>query len=268
MQEFLWDTDKHAAISLTFDDGMRSHLETAMPLLERYNLLGTFYITASGKDEGKRGLARFRAAFEAGHEIGNHSIHHWCSCAGQMNPDQRGLEYRTLDEVDAELRAADARFSTAFPEVERWSFCYPCYNTFVGRGRNRRSYVPIVAERFFAARGGGEMSNSINSPYHADLHCLNSWKCERKRGSELIGLVEGTANQGGWSIFTFHGVGEGHLLVGTSDFEELLAHLDAARSRIWTAPLVKVAGYLHSKRASVRAGRSHSVEHTISWRPD
>ena len=257
MQQFLWTGDTKAAISLTFDDGMGSHLDIAIPLLEKYDLRGTFYIKARGKDEGQKALKRFRPPFESGHEIGNHSINHWCSCAGVMNPDQHGLEYRTLDEVEVELREADERFKSVFPEVERWSFCYPCYNTFVGRGLNRQSYVPIVAKLFFTARAGGEMSNSINSPYHTDLHCLNSWKCERRSAAELIGLVERTAMQvalnpdkigGGWSIFTFHGIGEGHLPVAQTDFQELLAYLDAARDRIWTAPLIKVAEYLHDKR--------------------
>jgi peptidoglycan/xylan/chitin deacetylase (PgdA/CDA1 family) len=249
MQEFLWNGDKQAAISLTFDDGMRSHIDTAVPLLEKYGLRGTFYITASGEDDGQKALARFRPAFEAGHEIGNHSIHHWCSCAGVMAPKHRGLEYRTLEEIEVELVEADKRFKAVYPEVTRWTFCYPCYNTFVGKGLNRRSYVPIVAKVFFAARAGGEMSNSINSPYHADVHCLNSFKCEQRSATELIGLVEQTAHQGGWSILTFHGVGEGHLLVARSDFEEVLAHLDAARDRIWTAPLVKIAEYLHDNEA-------------------
>ncbi|MBI1927058.1 hypothetical protein HYR99_22795, partial [Candidatus Poribacteria bacterium] len=93
--------------------------------------------------------------------------------------------------------------------------------------------------------------NSINSPYHADLHCLNSWKCERRSAAELIGLVERTATQGGWSILTFHGIGEGHLPVASSDFQELLAHLDAGRERIWTAPLIKVAEYLHDMRTQM-----------------
>ena len=245
--EFLWDDDKQAAISLTFDDGMNSHLDTAIPLLDAHDLRGTFYITARGEDDGQKGLERFRPAFESGHEIGNHSIHHWCSCAGVMNPDQRGLEYRTLEEIEAELVDADKRFKSIFPEVAHWSFCYPCYNTFVGKGKHRKSYVPIVAQLFFTARAGGEMSNSINSPYHADLHCLNSWKCERRSAAELIGLVERTATQGGWSIFTFHGVGEGHLPVARPDFQELLAYLDAVRDRIWTAPVIEVAEYLHNK---------------------
>ena len=250
MQKFLWKGDKKAAVSLTFDDGMPSHIDTAVPLLEKYGLRGTFYITANGKDDGRKALARFRPAFEAGHEIGNHSIHHWCSSAGVMVPNHRGLEHRTLGEIEDELLEADKRFKAVFPEVNRWTFCYPCYNTFVGKGLNRRSYVPIVASLFFAARAGGEIGNSVNSPYHADLHCLNSFKCEQRGAAELIGLIEQTVSQGGWSILTFHGIGDGHLLVARSDFEEVLAHLDGARDRIWTAPLIRIAEYLRDNEAT------------------
>jgi len=32
-------------------------------------------------------------------------------------------------------------------------FAYPCGNTFVGRGRDTKSYVPVVAELFLLGRG-------------------------------------------------------------------------------------------------------------------
>ena len=47
---------------------------------------------------------------------------------------------------------------------------------------------------------------------------------------------------------TVHGVGEGHLPVARPDFQELLAYLDAVRDRIWTAPVIEVAEYLHNKQ--------------------
>ena len=66
-----------------------------------------------------------------------------------------------------------------------------------------------------------------------------------------MGLVERTATQGGWSIFTFHGVGDGHLPVARPDFQELLAYLDAVRDRIWTAPVIEVAEDLHNQRLKI-----------------
>ena len=42
-----------AYISLTFDDGVPSQIENAIPLLNKYNLRGTFFLKV-----GTRGLAR------------------------------------------------------------------------------------------------------------------------------------------------------------------------------------------------------------------
>jgi len=35
------------------------------------------------------------------------------------------------------------------------TFAYPCDESFVDRGAGRKSYVPVVARYFFAARDGG-----------------------------------------------------------------------------------------------------------------
>ena len=90
LKKFLWNKDKRSSISLTFDDGMKSHLDLAIPILEDFGLAGTFYPVAGG--DWQASLNRFRPAFENGHEIGNHSIHHWCSCAASINLDRNGLE--------------------------------------------------------------------------------------------------------------------------------------------------------------------------------
>ena len=94
------------------------------------------------------------------------------------------------------------------------------------------------------------MSVSVNSPYHADLHCLNSWKCEHQSANDLIGLAERTNDLGGWSIFTFHGVGEGHLPIERCNLEKLCEYLDRARDRFWVAPLINVAKDLYTSWTS------------------
>ena len=148
----------------------------------------------------------------------------------------------TLEDMAAELDEADLRFREVFPEVERWGFAYPCYNTFVGRGGGRQSYVPLVAERFAYARAGGEMSKSYNSPPLMDLHCLYSWKCENRSAADMISLVERTIEAGAWSVMIFHGIEEGHLPVDREAFRGLLDYLDAHRDDVRTAPAIEVAG--------------------------
>ena len=173
-----------AAISLTFDDGLQSQLDLAIPALEEREFCGTFYLTTKERAL----LERFRPAQSRGHEIGNHSVRHRCSSSVQTDPDYQGIETMNLEEMAAELDESDQLMRSAYPEIDRYSFGYPCYNTFVGRGVNRRSYVPLVAERFAAARGGSEISASFVNPASADRYCLNCWKCERRNASELIGI--------------------------------------------------------------------------------
>jgi hypothetical protein len=49
-EQFAWPEGCQAAISLTFDDGLRSQLEIAIPRLEERGLRGTFYLNPRGED--------------------------------------------------------------------------------------------------------------------------------------------------------------------------------------------------------------------------
>jgi sialate O-acetylesterase len=234
------------AISLTFDDGLTSHIAKAIPSLDHYGFRGTFYVPAGDNDGGKPALERFRPALEAGHEIGNHSVKHYWPVAQATGPGRVGVEDLSLADMAAELDAACARFKAVFPEIASWSYAYPGYATWIGRGAGRASFVPLVAERFFCARAGGEISTPWNIPGRLDRYCLNSYKCEGKSAEQLIGIVERAAQVSAWSILSFHGVDTEHLTISSAAFETLLYHLDRHRDRIWTAPVIDVAQYLET----------------------
>ncbi|MCY4372907.1 MAG: polysaccharide deacetylase family protein [Spirochaetaceae bacterium] len=243
-----WFGSRNSAVSLTFDDGMDSHRGVVVPALDARGMAGTFYVKTDDADR----LRRFREAQRRGHEIGNHTVHHWCSRAHRPEADATGLEDLTLDDMAAELDESDRRLRAAFPDVESFSFCYPCYDTFVGHGPARRSYVPLVAGRFGAARGGGEISTPYNSPVHADLWCLRSVRCEFNSAEQLIAAVERGRELAMWTILTFHGVDEGHLPVTGEDFGGLLDHLAGRSDELWVAPLIQVAQSIAATREGTR----------------
>jgi peptidoglycan/xylan/chitin deacetylase (PgdA/CDA1 family) len=238
-----WPGGCVAAVSLTFDDGMRSQLERAVPILEEHGLRGTFYLNPRGDDWEER-LAPWRAVAARGHELGNHTCHHPCSRAFRDDPRARGLEDMTLEELAQDIDLAEERLRL-LSGVARRSFAYPCYHAHVGEGRTRQSYVPLVAARFVAARNKGEVPNH---PATCDLHFLWSFPAERMSGAELVGLAERAAREGRWTILTFHGVHEGHLPVADVDLRELCRHLASTRDRIWTAPVAEVAEAVASWR--------------------
>ncbi|HZS89558.1 MAG TPA: polysaccharide deacetylase family protein [Chloroflexota bacterium] len=247
-----WPDGRRGAVSLTFDDGMQSQLHLAIPLLGEYGLAATFYLNPPRDgDESAwcERLAPWCAAAEQGHEIGNHSLTHPCS----QNFDfiDRGLESMTLADIERDVLEAERRLRAGIPGQTVRSFCYPCYQNYVGMGEQRQSYVPVIARHFVAARGRGERAND---PARCDLHDLWSWPAERMSGAELVGLAEGAATEGRWAVLTFHGVNEGHLPIGEVDLRALCAFLARQRERIWTAPVATIAQHVAAWRASAGAG--------------
>jgi hypothetical protein len=249
---FAWKGNARAAVSLSFDDGLPSHLHKAIPLLNRFGIYGTFYVIPGGLVNWQDSVRMFAGAPAGGHEIGNHSLSHWCGAGVREEQDRAGLEYRTMDEMEAELDESDRRLRSVFPDVRSWSYAYPCSRTDIGRGVNRKSFVPLVAERFAAARAGADRPEAVNSPYHADLHALSAWDCAGRSGTEMVGLVEHVLAEGGYGVFVFHGIGEGRRPVGEEDFATLVRHLVRRKELLWVDTIIRVAEHLKGYRLSGR----------------
>ena len=251
-----WPEPYLSAVSLTFDDGLRSQLETAVPILDRAGLRGSFYLNPRGAQESAglgdswiEKLAPWQPVQARGHEMGNHTVVHPCS----LNVDlpwvrDHNLIDWSLAQVEADILEAQRRLDAAFPGQKENTFAYPCYESEVGRGKQRASYTPIVAQHFVAGRHKSEIQAVLaNDPRRCDLHHLSSWPVERQPGALMVGLVEQAAPLGSWAVFTFHGINEGNLLVGESDFSELVEYL-ARRKDIWTAPLVEIGAYVRGRQ--------------------
>lgn len=245
-----WPGNCQGAVSLTFDDGSASQLAVAVPLLNKFDLQGTFYLNP--RDGYEQKLAPWCDVAASGHEIGNHTINHPCAENNMVtpHPGRRALEDMTLDEMEAEIVEASRRIRALVPQQRAISFCYPCYQSFVGRGLTRQSYVPLVARHCIAGRGFGELPIA-NDPRRCDLAYLWSWPGERMSGATLVGLATAAAAQGRWGILVFHGINEGHLSVGERDLAELVAFLARQRDYIWTAPVATVAQQLTGWRAQI-----------------
>jgi len=66
-------------VSLTFDDGWLSQYDYARPILDRYDIKGTFYIITENIKStlpGRFGPAEILALQAGGHEIGAHTVSH------------------------------------------------------------------------------------------------------------------------------------------------------------------------------------------------
>jgi hypothetical protein len=239
-----WPDGRLGAVSLSFDDGMASHLEVVAPRLDEAGLAGTFYVVPGAAFRERVG--DWQTVARAGHELGNHSMTHTCSRGFRDRLDVRCLERMTLEDAENDVLAAEAVLRETVGDGPR-SFGYPCYQSDVGEGASRQSYVPVIARHFVAGRVRGERPNH---PLTCDLHHLWSFPVERASGAEMVGLAERAVAARCWCVLTFHGVHEGHLSVARTDFDELIAHLGRARDRLWTAPVAEVAGRTAAWRGS------------------
>ena len=233
----------NGAVSLTFDDGTDNQLQKILPLLDKYSLKGTFYVhphSANWQDK----YAPWKQVAENGHEIGNHTLSHLCS--KNLSITAGCLDDSSLQDIENDIIAAQQRLGWIAPKQTEWTFAYPCYCTFVGKGETRQSYVPLIARRFLAGRAGGEYGFG-NNPEVVDLACVSGMATDRMSGFEMIGLVEELTWQQQWVILIFHEIDGQRLTVGSYDFEMLLKYLQRKAKKICTAPVVQVAKLILQK---------------------
>src|ERR1035437_5749905 len=144
---FQWPEGKKMGLSLSFDDARLSQPDKGIPLLDKYGVKGTFYVSPGSM---KQRLEAWKKAAKNGHDIGNHSIVH--PCTGNFDWSRgTALEDYTLAKMYTELDSASKIIKKDLG-VEPTSFAYPCGMTFVGRGEKIKSYIPVVGSLFESGR--------------------------------------------------------------------------------------------------------------------
>src|SRR5688572_31370093 len=73
-----WPGGALCAVSLTYDDGLASHIENAAPALRKSKLRATFYPSGLRSHAAANGPA-WSLLIKDGHEIGSHSMEHPCT---------------------------------------------------------------------------------------------------------------------------------------------------------------------------------------------
>jgi peptidoglycan/xylan/chitin deacetylase (PgdA/CDA1 family) len=245
--EFSWPQGIRAGISITFDDARASQLDVGIPLLNRYEIKATFYVLP---DNIKSRLSDWQEVASAGHEIGNHSMKHKCS---ENYSWSRGnaLEDCTLDYMAHDLDVSNEAIRSMLG-IYPISFAYPCGQTFVGRGADVKSYVPLVIKRFTTGRIYG--STVPNDPTYCDfaqLTCINSdglsWK-------QLKSLIDDAAAKGSWLIIGSHEIGRaGYQTISDDTLTAFCKYVKDPRNGLWVAPVKAISGYIAATRAADQA---------------
>ncbi|MCG3179690.1 MAG: hypothetical protein BIFFINMI_02031 [Phycisphaerae bacterium] len=249
-QSLTWPHGALAAVSLTFDDARVSQVDAGLPVLDRYGIRATFYVSVGSALRER--LAQWKQAKANGHEIGNHTMTH--PCTGNY-PWTRGnaLEDFWLERMECELDEASLRIERMFGE-KPLTFAYPCGQTFVGRGRRARSYVPLVARRFLVGRGWG--GTTPHDPARGDLAQAWSIAMDGKTFTQLRAEIERAATRGAWLILVGHEVGRrGDTPYHTTSrhtLARLCRHLRDARQELWVDTVAAVGAFIEAGQPAVR----------------
>jgi peptidoglycan/xylan/chitin deacetylase (PgdA/CDA1 family) len=239
--DFLWPEGKQMALSLTFDDARYSQVDKGIPLLNKHKVSGTFYVSPGAMLER---ADEWIEAVEAGHDIGNHTLLHPCS--GNFPwARHKALEDYTLEKMAQELDSA-SRLIHQVLGIWPTAFAYTCGQTYVGRGVDTRSYVPLVAERFESGRNW--MNEGPNDPAYCDLARLNGTELDGLSFEEALMLIEQAREQGAWLVFAGHDMDEGGrqtALLSTIDSICRYA-LDPANG-IWIDNVSEIASYIREQ---------------------
>ncbi len=235
---FHWPQGKKAALSLTFDDARPSQIDTGIPLLDKYRVKGTFYVSP---DNLEKNLAGWMRAVKTGHEIGNHTMTHPCT-GNYAFSRENALEDYTLDRMAREIDDATGVILEKLGVRPR-SFAYPCGQAFVGRGKDLKSYVPLVAERFLTGRGW--LGEDANDPAICDLSQLLAMESDGKTFEQLKPILDRAADEGRWVIFCGHEIGRGgYQTTLTETVEKLCQYALEPASGIWLDTVSSIGDYV------------------------
>ena len=237
-----WPGGAKMALSLSFDDGRASQVTDGLPVFERHGAKVTLFVVPSAIEPRLEGWKR---AVAAGHEIGNHSLTH--SCSGNFPfSRQKALEDHSLARMRAELIEANQRI-TALLGVTPRTFAYPCGQTFVGRGRQTQSYVPLVAELFIVGRGW--LGESSNDPAFVDLAQTLGVEMDGKDFAQMLPVLDEARSRGAWLVLAGHDIGAGgRQTTRVAMLDELFAYVKNPANGIWLATVADAADHITKRQ--------------------
>lgn len=231
-----WKGDKTAAVSLTFDDGLASHVDRAAPQMSSRNLFGTFFVTLDhvGIDYGAEWW-EWQYVSNSGHEVSSHTIHHW------------DLPTLTPAELWEEV-VLSRQYIMENLSVSCDTFSYP-YGSYDG------TVLDLVKDHYLFARAddhnitGPPAPVSNNPPDLYTVVPVNFGAVESP--TYMAQLVQDAVNMEGWLVEMIHAVEEG----GWDPVPEVnfTAHLDYLLSRnddVWVSPYGNVAKYITERENS------------------
>ncbi|MCX6262815.1 MAG: polysaccharide deacetylase family protein, partial [Bacteroidia bacterium] len=243
--DFQWPEGKKMGLSLTFDDARLSQVDKGIPLLDKYGVKATFYLSP---DNITQRLEAWEKAVTNGHDIGNHSLLHPCTGNFVWSKD-KALEDYTLQDMNMELDSA-SKLIKKMLGIQPVSFAFPCGQTFVGRGNITRSYVPVISAKFETGRGW--LNEGPNDPAFCDMSQLTGMELDGKSFEQIKTLIEEAKSKGQWLVFAGHEMNEGGFQTSQlSTIESICKYASDPANGIWIDNVHNIAAFVKEKRGEL-----------------
>lgn len=201
-----------AAISLEFDDSMKSQVDNALPLLKRKGIRATFFINPGVTHYQPIKNSFEREAKRAGHELGNHTWQH------------RGA--KTPAELESEVQQAETVLTRIYGKRPRLkSFAQP--------GGVPWDVTPAEVEAILKRH---------RLTLATDRNFFEEGKIDPRS------FVQVARREKTWKRICFHGIGGEWLATSVPVLTTLLEELNR-RPDVWTAPSIEVYKYVQEREA-------------------
>lgn len=239
-QSPIWPHHKKAVIVLTYDDGLLSQLDNAVPQLERAGFKATFFLTS---DIDSSTIPRWRSLAKKGFELANHTLYHPCSSSEDVTvTSDHYTPYQVIREIEIMNRVL-----FAIDGKNGRTYAYPCAETTVGG----KDYVDTLRRYGLVkyARIGGDTGSVITDFSHLDLLRIPSLGLEDSTSaSAIIAYVKSVESAGGMGIIMFHGIGGDYITTSSAVHQELIDYLKKNRKDIWITTFREAMDYAVKKR--------------------
>lgn len=247
-QGFSYPDNASNAISITFDDARHSQVDNGLSLLNKYKVKATFYVSPFNVEER---VSKWQKVVKDGHEIANHTNKHLCTGNFEWLRQQGlSLEQASLKDIEKDIIDSQQYIKRTLG-VDAKAFAYPCGNTFVGRGANTKSYVPLIAKHFDTGRTW--LDETANNPNFTDFSQLTSLRIDGLTFAEIKAMIEQHRTNNSWIILAGHEIGErGQYSTDINALEELINYLQKPETGYWLETVSEVSSYIKQHRKDLQ----------------
>jgi sialate O-acetylesterase len=240
--EEFW-SGRQAAVVLTYDDALDVHLDHVIPVLMRYGIKATFYITADSEGFKKR-IEEWRHVANLGYELGNHTLFHpcdsrvtgrdWVTEEKDLSLWSKARFINNIEIANVLLEAVDGQ--------QRRTFAYTCGDKSAGG----ESIIADIQMMFPGARG---VEGGMISLTDVDLYNFKAFSVMGHTAEDLITQVEHAIEQHQLLVFLFHGVGGGHNInVSQQAHDALVKYLSEHYQDVWVPTMLEITDYINLAR--------------------